>query len=237
MRDLGVVIWKEIAEVVGNARSLRVFGIAVLLMGILPSLTSIHSHGAAPSSIDIVVRVFYVLFAGAIVVANTAPDLVLHERVGRTLDYLLATRLPDGAIFGGKVLVAAAVGYIAALVATALQLVFTALTSGHGWNWLYLAVPQGRILAFAMPAALTLYVSVIGTYVALRVGDQRSGYLVTMLSLGVIAVPFILGWLHIALTTAWFAEAAIVFGAFAILLGAVGLVLFRRDMLVLYLQE
>jgi len=228
-------MWKEIAEIVGNQRSLRVFGIAVLLMGILPSITA--RHAVLSSVLALLLRVIYVLFATAIVVANTAPDLVLHERVGRTLDYLLATRLPDSAIFGGKVLISAAVGYIAALVATVLQLVVAAVLSGHGWSWLYLVSPAGRILAFGMPAALSLYVAVIGTFVALRVGDQRSAYLVTILSIGILLVPFLLGWLQIVLTTAWFAHATEGFGAVAIVLGGVGVLLFRREMLVLYLQE
>jgi ABC-type Na+ efflux pump permease subunit len=232
------MVWKEIAEVIGNRRSLRVFAIAVVAMGILPSLTSIHSHGAViAGALVLLVRSIYVLFAAAIVVANTAPDLVLHERVGRTLDYLIATRLSDASIFAGKVLVAAAVGYVAALVATGIQLLFSGLVSGQGWTWLYLASPIGRILALGVPAALALYIAVIGTFVALRVGDQRSAYLVTMLSLGVIVVPLILGWIPIQLTTAWFGHAALIFGGVAIVLGIVGRLLFRRDMLVLYLQE
>ncbi len=235
MRDFESVVWKEIAEILGNQRSLRVFGIAVLLMGILPSITA--RHAVLNSVAALLFRLFYVLFSTAIVVANTAPDLVLHERVGRTLDYLLATRLPDSAIFGGKVVVAAGIGYIAALVATILQLVFAALLSGHGWNWLYLVNPAGRILAFGMPAALALYVAVIGTFVALRIGDQRSAYLVTILSIGILLVPFFLGWVHIGATTAWFAHATEVFGLIAIVLGVVGVLMFRREMLVLYLQE
>lgn len=237
MRDLGSVMWKEIAEFVGNARSLRVFAIAVLAVGILPALSARHGALGDTTELGLLFHVLYVLFASAIVVANTAPDLVLHERVGRTFDYLLATRLPDSAIFGGKVLVAAAVGYVAALGAAAVQLATTALLSGSGWNWLFLALPAGRILVFGFTAALALYVAVIGTFVALRVGEQRSAYLVTILSLGVLVLPLALGWIPISLTTAWFGHAAELFGAFAILLGLVGVRLFRRDMLVLYLQE
>lgn len=239
MRDLGTVIWKEIAEFVGNPRVLRIFAIAVLAMGILPSLGSGHGADAtAPTGSPVLLlRALYVLFAAAIVVAQTAPDLVLHERLGRTLDYLLATRLPDGAIFGGKVLVSAAVGYAGGLFAVALQLVGSALLSGNTWSWLYLALPEGRVLAFGVTAAVSLYVAVVGTFVALRVGDQRAAYMVTILSLGVVVAPFLLGWLSVRLTAAWFDHAALVFGAVAVVLGLIGLRLFRREMLVLYLQD
>ena len=238
MRDIGTVMWKEVSEFLGNARVLRVFGLAVLIMGILPTLTVTRHQGSlALGPLLSLIEVFYVLFAAAIVVAQTAPDLVLHERLGRTLDYLLATRLPDTAIFGGKVLVGAAVGYVGALSAVVLQLCASAVLGGHGWSWLYLALPAGRILAFGATAALSVYVAVIGTFVALRVGDQRAAYMVTILSLAVIAVPIPLGWITVSLTTAWFGHAVLVFGAVAVLLGLVGLRLFRREMLVLYLQD
>ncbi len=239
MTDLGTVMWKEVAEFVGNRRFLRVFAVAVLAMGILPALAFAH-HQTGPDGLRplfLLVRVVYALFACVIVVAQTAPDLVLHERVGHTLDYLLTTRLPDAAIFGGKVLVAAAVGYVAALAALILQLAVAAVLSGAGWRWLFLALPPGRILAFGLTAGLSLYVAVIGTFVALRVGEQRAAYMATILSVGLLTVPFLVGWVHLSLTAAWLGQATTVFGLISILLGLGGLTLFRREMLVLYLQE
>lgn len=102
MNDLTTMLWKEIAEFVGHRRSLRLFAIVGLAMGVLPALTFAHHHGGADFPAALVLRVTYVLFATAVMVAQTAPDLVLHERVGHTLDYLLTTRLPDAAIFGGQ---------------------------------------------------------------------------------------------------------------------------------------
>ena len=99
MSDLATMLWKEFAEFLGNRRSLRVFAIAVGIFGLLPTL------GAArhiPPPVRDVVLPMYVLVACAIVVAQTAPDLVLRERTGHSLEYLLASRLSDGAIFGGK---------------------------------------------------------------------------------------------------------------------------------------
>jgi hypothetical protein len=88
-----------------------------------------------------------------------------------------------------------------------------------------------------MTAELALYTSVVGTFVALRVGDQRGAYLVTVFAVGILIVPFLLGWIHVSLTTAWLGRAAEVLGAFVLVLGFIGLRLFRRHMLVLYLQE
>jgi len=237
VRDLMTVMWKELAEFVGNTRSLRVFGVAVVLLGLLPLLSGHGLGTGATAELRLLIAMYYVLFATLLVVANTAPDLVLHERVGRTLDYLLTTRLPDWAIFGGKVLTATCVGYAAAVVAIALQLLFTAALGGHGWTWLYLAVPAGRILTLALPAVLSLYLSVVGTFVALRVGDQRSAYLVTVLAIGVVLAPLLLGWIPVQFTPAWLVKAAAAWAVLALALAAAGLRLFRRQMLVLYLQE
>jgi ABC-type Na+ efflux pump permease subunit len=240
MSDVGTVLWKELAEFIGNRRFLRVFGLAVLAMGILPALSALHAHGASGavgSYVVLILRVVYALFAAVMVVSQTAPDLVLHERVGHTLDYLLATRLPDSAIFGAKVLAAAAVGYVAAILSIGVQLAVIALRSGNGWQWLFLSLPEGRIIAFGMTVGLTIYVAVVGTFVALRVGEQRAAYMVTLFSVGVLIIPLALGWIPVTLTAAWLTHAAVVLFLFSVVLGLVGLRLFRREMLVLYLQE
>jgi hypothetical protein len=231
------MLWKEIAEFAGNRRYLRVFALAVLAMGILPVITTPHRIPAGGGSVIALLRLAYTLFAAVVVVAQSAPDLVLHERSGRTLDYLLATRLPDAAIFGAKVFTAAAVGYVSGLAAVGVQLVVSTARDGHGWQWLYLADPIGRVVAFGLTAVLVLYVAVVGTFVALRVGEQRAAYMVTVLSLGVPILPVVLGWIRPSLTASWIGHATLVFGVVALALGAFGLRLFRREMLALYLQE
>ena len=236
MFDLRTMMAKEFAELRGNRRFFWVFLLAVLAMGVISSLTFAHNHGHF-GALGTIFLVLYVLFATVAVGANTAPDLVLHERVGHTLDYLLTTRLSDRVIFGAKVATAFLVGYVAAMLTIGVQLIVVALLGRHGFQWLYLALPGGRIIAFGVTAGLSLYVAVIGTFVALRVGEQRAAYVVTLLSVGLLMVPFIAGWLHGSLTTAWIGHAAIGLGAIAAVLGVIGSRLFRRDMLVLYLQE
>ncbi len=240
MGDLTTMMWKETSELFGNRRFSIVFTVAILAMGVLPTLALAKHHGhiiAANSLLLVMIRLVYVLLATAIVVAQTAPDMVLHERVGHTLDYLLTTRLSNYAIFGAKILVSSLVGYVVALSAVFIQLVVTALIGGGGWNWLYLGLPIGRVSVFAITAALSLYVSVVGTFVALRVGEQRAAYMVSVLAIGLLIVPFLLGWLTFSLTTLWVTHAAIIVGAIGIALAVVGLRVFRRDMLVLYLRD
>ena len=79
--------------------------------------------------------------------------------------------------------------------------------------------------------------AVVGTFVALRVGEQRAAYMVTILSVGLLAVPFMVGWIHLSLTTQGIGRDAEWLAIIALALNVIGLRLFRRDMLVLYLQE
>ncbi|TGE31093.1 hypothetical protein [Desulfosporosinus sp. Sb-LF] len=92
-------------------------------------------------------------------------------------------------------------------------------------------------MAFGITAELLLYVAVIGTYVALRIGEQRAAYMATIFAVILLTVPFLAGWLPFSFTMQWVTRTAIIFGVFVIVLGFLGLRLFRRDMLVLYLQE
>ncbi|HVB10157.1 MAG TPA: hypothetical protein VNM16_07305 [Bacillota bacterium] len=232
MSDFLTVLWKEAAEFVGNRRSLRVFAIAVLFMGILPDIQGTKANSATL----VLIRVIYVALAAVIVVAQTAPNLVIHEREGHTLETLLATRLPDRAIFAGKVAAAVAYGYGAAMLTMAIQLIVDGVIRGS-WSWSYLAAPIGRWFVFGVPVVLAAYLATVGTFVALRIGDQRSAYLVTMLSLAVIALPFVLGLVTLQASVAWVEQALFTLAVVDALLAAIGVRLFNRERLILYQQE
>jgi|GEM_PF-1677399 len=243
MRDLGTMLWKEIAEFIGNRRFLRMFFIAVLVMGLLPMVgrRSVHGPGvtaASAAQVLVFMDLIYAVLSSVIVVAQTAPDLVLRERSGKTLEYLLSTRLPDSAIFGGKIILAAGVGYLSSLVTIAVQLVALNVLGAHGaWTWAYLALPQGRLIALLFTLVIAAYLATVGTFVALRAGEQRTAYLVTMLSVGLLAVPFLLHLVQLHFALAWMWKALGVLAAISAAVVALGFRLFRREMLVLYLQE
>ncbi len=240
MSDLQTMLWKEVRELLAVRRSLILFLVAVLAFGILPAV-ALHGHHAGQGRVlgPIInwFRLGYGLFAALFLGLQTAPDLVLHERLGRSLDYLLATRLPDWAIYGGKVLTSALFAYIAGWLALFMQLVVSALLDGRGWQWLYLGQADTRTAALLVMAGLALYVSVLGTFVAFRVGDQRTAYMVSLVGVVVLIVPLVLNVIPVHFTASWMTHAALVFGLFAVAVAVAGLLLFRRQMLVLYLQE
>ncbi len=231
MSDLATMLWKEAAEFVAGARALRFSAVIVVFLGVMPALTGVRSSTAAALQ-----SVGYVLITSVFVTAQSAPELILRERSGHSLETLLATRLPDRAIFAGKVLSGAAVGYLMAMATLAIQLVAWALRT-HGWNWLGLSDAAGRWFVLGGPAVLATYLATVGTIVAMRVGDQRSAYLVTIVSLAVLALPLLL---HVVtVTTSASGLRSLVLGLAVVdaVLLAVGVRLFRRERLILYLQE
>lgn len=240
MADLRAMLWKELREFAGNRRNLWMFLVGAVLLGVLPGLSTQHAAPDAPPSVGAVlslVRLFYALLAAVIVVSQVAPDLVLHERVGRTMDYLLATRVRTASLFGAKIVLAAAVGYVSALVNVFVQLFALHLSQGGPWHWLYLGTEQGRIVAFLGTAVLALYVSVVATFVGLRAGDQRAASMLTLPAVVVPALPFFLGVVTARWTPGFLGGATAVVGILAIVLAAIGLSVFRRERIALYLQE
>ncbi|HVB10159.1 MAG TPA: hypothetical protein VNM16_07315 [Bacillota bacterium] len=231
--DIGTVLRKEASEFLGNVRTLRVFFLVVLISGLLPSLSAqLPVH--IPTTLRGALSIFYVVTAAVVVVAQTAPDLVIRERAGHTLESLLSSRLPDAAVFAGKALTAALMGYAAALLTMVVQLAGSAVRL-HTVHWLYLASPTGRWLALGAPLVIAAYMAAIGTYVALRILDQWSAYMITVMSLGVITLPFALHWISLDVAAPWLRGAVFVLAAVDASLMALGGRLFRRDLLVLFL--
>lgn len=240
MSDLRAMLWKEIREFAGNRRNLWMFVVGAVLLGVLPSLSTARAARDATPGVDtllLLVRLFYALLSAVIVVAQVAPDLVLHERVGRTMDYLLATRVRTAALFGAKILLAAAVGYLSALVNVFVQLVALHVSQPGPWQWLYLGTNQGRIVALLGTLAVALYVSVVATFVGLRAGDQRTASMLTLPLVFVLALPFLLGLVTPRWTPGFLGGATAVLSALAVALAVIGLTVFRRERIALYLQE
>ena len=173
--------------------------------------------------------------------ASDAPAICcrgLRERNGKTLEALLASRMSDGAIFAGKVVATLLLGYAATMLTAAVRLLGLNLHGGlgGGWHWTVLATAEGRIIVFVLPLCVDAYLAVVGSFVALRAGDQRAAYLVTMLAIAVVVAVFALGWIPIHVTVPWLLSAAAIWALGDVVLIAVGVRFFRRERLVLYLQ-
>jgi ABC-type transport system involved in multi-copper enzyme maturation permease subunit len=239
MGDLWVLLEKEVRELAGGPRHLRFFGLTVVVFGILPGLGTVYVRGPQTQealALLTLLRVLYSLLALVVVVAQTAPDTVLRERVGRTMDWLLSTRLPDWAIFTGKVLLSAAIGYGSELLTLGIQLVVLNIRTGGPWSLYFFAFPQVQIVVFLGSLLLALYLAIVGTFVSLRISDQRTSYMVTVLSVLLLALPFLLKVVSFQFTTSWLWHAVGVLAAVDVLFGYLGIRFFQRPILVLTLS-
>jgi ABC-type Na+ efflux pump permease subunit len=179
--DIATVAWKELVEIrPGRGGDGRRGTAGIALVTLFVSVVIPFSAGTAQfgglgvMSIGLIVAAMWVL--------TSVPDSFAGERDHRTLETLLATRLPAEAILAGKLLASVVVATTLGAVAIVLSVVASDVgTVVHGQAgdalsvpWLYLAL--GLVLAVLVAFAL----SNVGILVALR----ASSAMVAMRELG-----------------------------------------------------
>lgn len=179
--DIATVAWKELSEVRAGpgGKGLRSTAPLVILMlfiaVVIPfSAGTAQFGGLAVMSIGMLVAAMWVL--------TSVPDSFAGERDHRTLETLLATRLPADAILAGKLLasvvVAATLGGVAIVLSVIASDVGTVVHGGPGdplsvpWLHVGLGVALAVLVAFALAN--------VGILVALR----ASSSMVAMRELG-----------------------------------------------------
>jgi ABC-type Na+ efflux pump permease subunit len=186
--DITTVVWKELSEVrAGRGEGQRsTAGIALVM--ILVAVVIPFSAGAAKFGGMGVMTIG--LMVAATWVLTSVPDSFAGERDHRTLESLLATRLPAEAILAGKLLASVVAAAVLGTVAIVLSVVASDLgTVVHGsagdalsipWVDMGLGVVLSTLVAFAL--------SNVGILVALR----ASSAMVAMreLGLGIAGIVF-----------------------------------------------
>lgn len=127
--DIFTMLWKESRTLFrkGPHRS------RLLRMVLIPAiLSSVFPISWGPEWVNEFPALIIAFIAPAVLVGAMIPDSFAGERERHTLGTLLASRLPDRAILIGKMIIPALVGWIAALLFTALSLIVVNLAHGHG---------------------------------------------------------------------------------------------------------
>ncbi len=167
--DITTVAWKELSEVrAGSGGRSRRSSAGVVLVTLFVAVVIPFSAGAgefgglAVMSIGLLVAAMWVL--------TSVPDSFAGERDHRTLETLLATRLPAEAILAGKLLasvaVAAALGTIAIVLSVVASDVGTAV---HGEGGDALSIPWlHMLLGVALAVLVAFALGNVGILVALR---------------------------------------------------------------------
>jgi len=188
VQDLGAVIRKELKEYFasggGRSRYLSLF-ILALFGVVIPLITG--SHGADGWAASATPFFMYAFLQPTITILSLGPDAFAGERERHTLETLLASRLPDHAIFFGKLIAVTTYGWIQGLLSALLALL-TINVVYRGALKLYPAhiavgiVIVGLLMSLVAAAATSL--------VSLRASTVRQAQ--QMVSFGMIALIFAL---------------------------------------------
>jgi ABC-2 type transport system permease protein len=193
LEDVRTVLWKEWRErraMQGRGR----LGKVAREFGYLPGLVLPLQIGRA--WVETPVALVTVMVAPIMVFVVIA-DAIAGERERRTLETLLASRLPDCAILYGKLAAAVAFALIGVAVFIFPSLVIINLIYGRGHLLLY---PLPVWIGVPLPAPLTaLLMSAVGVRVSMRAPTVRQASLTLSLMLMLV---FVLGPLLLVLVAA-----------------------------------
>ena len=185
VQDLGTVIRKEFKELFasGGGRSRYLTLVILGLFGIImPLTTGSHDPSWATSAVPLGL---YGFMMPLILIMSIGADTFAGERERHTLETLLASRLPDQAIFFGKLLAVTVFGWGQGLLAALVALLVINV------------VHPGALALYPMPIALAivvygLLVALVGAataaLVSLRASTVRQA--AQMLSIGLLVIIF-----------------------------------------------
>lgn len=184
VQDLSAVMLKEFKELFasggGRSRYLSLFVLG--LFGILlPFTTGSRDSTWVTSAVPVGL---YGLFLPVILILGVGADTFAGERERHTLETLLASRLPDQAIFFGKLIAITIYGWGQSLVAALVALIVVDVA--HGSLTLY---PVSSVLAIIIFGLLVALVgAATAALVSLRASTVRQAQ--QMLSIGMVVIVF-----------------------------------------------
>ncbi|MBN1658402.1 MAG: ABC transporter permease [Anaerolineae bacterium] len=162
--DISTVIWKERKGLLRTQGSVWRTIVSVLIPMIMISIVLPIQMGAdALHDAWPLVGAFIVPL---ILVGITVPQSFAGERENHTLETLLASRLPDRAIFLGKVGIAVAYGWLAALVTLAIMPVVVNLVHWEGTILFY--EPEILIAGVVVSLLMSALIASLGVLISLR---------------------------------------------------------------------
>lgn len=186
IHDLYAVMWKEWREYLQQDRTrrrspLRLFPL-VLLGG------AFFGWEMGPLFGHSWMTAFLTAFVAVMFVVSVIPDSIAGERERHTLDTLLASRLPDGAILFGKVAASVSYGWAIALVVLPVGILTGTLIHGRGDAALFEPVVALAAVVAALLAGVLL--AGIGVLISLRAASvQQAHQILGFTMLGLFFVP------------------------------------------------
>jgi len=229
LSDIGVIVWKELREMIASKPGLRGgwMGMLVLIgvFGVFMPLTGGAAWVTDPANLAIWGWVPYLLVSGVVA------DSFAGERERHTLETLLATRLSDQAILFGKVAAAMIYGWGLTLIIIVLGLVTVNVAHGKG---VLLFFPLNIFLGIlALSFLVALFGAALGVLVSLRASTARQAQQTFSTIFLLFFIPILLFPLLPAEIQARVAQAAMTVNLAQIVLGVMAF-LFVLDLILLW---
>jgi len=200
LRDTGTVIKKELKEIIILSLSLGQIlssAIFILLFGFfIPYEQGEYFLRQTSVSLSL-----YIFLVPLLMSSGLVADSFAGERERKTLEALLATRLPDAAIFIGKVMAVFIYTYVFAVI-----IVLTGAAGaniylyrvGHGVNFFYNALSSFALFAFIIPVIFAGIA--VGVFFSLKCRDLRTAYQLSRIGWFIVCLPLIVGWVKFIVT-------------------------------------
>jgi ABC-2 type transport system permease protein len=194
-QDLGAVIRKELKEYLasggGRSRYLSLFILA--LFGIVIPLVT-GSHGTDGWAASAIPFFMYAFLQPTVIILGLGPDAFAGERERHTLETLLASRLPDHAIYFGKLIAVTIYGWIQGLLSALLALLTINIVYGGALMFYPAHIAVGIVIVGLL---MSLVAAAATSLVSLRASTVRQAQQVV--SFGMIAFIFALTFILQAL--------------------------------------
>ena len=200
LRDIGTVIKKELKEIIILSLSLGQIlssAIFILLFGLfIPYEQGEYFLRQTFASLSL-----YIFLVPLLMSSGLVADSFAGERERKTLEALFATRLPDAAIFIGKVMAVFIYTYVFTVI-----IVLTGAAganiylyrAGHGMDFFYNALSSFALFVFTIPVIFAGIA--VGVFFSLRCRDLRTAYQLSRIGWLIICLPLVVGWVKFMIT-------------------------------------
>lgn len=176
-KDIRTVVWKELMQIRRNARSyLTQYGMLAVAFGIFFPMGSVDNiyQGKTTS------QILYFAFLTIVIASSLTVSSFLGEKLQKTLNTLLTTRLSDLAIYFGK---SAAIMLFSYTVLIVIFLFNIGSVFFIGRARGYVGFPYSTIQVAHMiilPGFILFYVSGLGVLLSLKTDSFRGSHLLNM---------------------------------------------------------
>lgn len=227
--DVITVVKKELKEIMAISFSRSHVLASLLMIGLLGFFIPWKSESYFLRQTSVTLSM-YILLTPLIVCSGFVADSFAGEKERKTLESLLATRIPDSAVFTGKI--------IAIFIYTYLFLLIVIFTSVGGANFYLYQAGKEEFFFYNSLSCFALFVFTIpviiggiaiGVFFSLQCKDTKTAFQLSRIGWFILSFPFITGWINLRISWDFLMPGFYILAAIDAALIAAGIRFFRRS--------